>query len=93
MFFERALEEMSYSAEFDLPLILLVIRAKGELDSETTRRLLEALRTAELATLPAPSELAAALQNTNVDGGRAVERRIRKFLPCPPDAPVTFEPG
>jgi hypothetical protein len=40
------------SAEFELPLSPLVIRTKGELDPETTRLLLEALRTAELITSP-----------------------------------------
>jgi GGDEF domain-containing protein len=50
------------------------------LDPEMTDRLLEALRTAELVTLPTPSELAVVLQNTNVDGARAVERRLRKIL-------------
>jgi hypothetical protein len=41
--FERALEEeMVLSAEFDLPLTLLVVRAKAGLDPETARRLLGA---------------------------------------------------
>jgi hypothetical protein len=54
--FERALEEeMSLSAEFDLPLTLLVVRAKTGLDPETTRRLLGVFRTAEFVTRPPPS--------------------------------------
>ena len=81
--FERALEEeLSLSAEFDLPLTLLVVRAKTGLDPETTRRLLDALRTAELVALPSPSELAVALQNTDLNGARALERRVRKILPA-----------
>jgi hypothetical protein len=81
-FFERALEEeMSLSAEFDLPLTLLVVRTKHELDPETTRRLLDVLRTAEFATLPNPSELAVILPNTDPDGARAVGRRVREILP------------
>jgi hypothetical protein len=92
-FFERALEEeMSLSAEFDLPLTLLVVRVKGELDPKTTRRLLESLRTAELVTLPTPSELAVALQNTDLDGARAVERRLRKILPDAEVGLATCEP-
>jgi hypothetical protein len=66
-FFERALEEeMSLSAGFDLPLTLLVVRTKHELDPETTRRLLDVLRTAEFATLPNPSELAVILPDADV---------------------------
>jgi hypothetical protein len=100
--FERALaEEMSLSAELDLPLTLLVVRAEDGWTPETIRRLLEALRTADLVTLPTPSELAVALQNTDLNGARAVERRVRKILPeavvglatCEPDdeVPVLLE--
>ena len=81
-YFERALEEeMSMSAEFDLPLTLLLVRAEDELDPETTRRLLDTLRTADLVTLPTPSELAVALPNTDPDGARALGRRVREILP------------
>jgi hypothetical protein len=80
--FERALEEeMALSAEFDLPLTLLVVRAKEDLDPETTSRLLGVFRTAEFVTLPSPSELAVILPNTGPDGARAVERRVRDVLP------------
>jgi hypothetical protein len=80
--FERALEEeMSLSAEFDLPLTLLAVRAKTGLDPETTRRLLGVFRTAEFVTRPSPSELAVILPNTGPDGARAVERRVREVLP------------
>ena len=82
--FKRALkEEMSLSSEFDLPLTLLVVRTEEELDPETTRRLLDALRTAELVTLPTPSELVVALQNTDPGGARAVERRVKRYCPTP----------
>lgn len=80
--FELALEEdMSLSEEFDLPLTLLVVRAKGELDGETTRRLLDVLRAAEPATLPTPSELAVVLPNTDPDHARAVQSRAMEVLP------------
>jgi hypothetical protein len=89
--FERALEEeMSLSAEFDLPLTLLAVRAKTGLDPETTRRLLGVFRTAEFVTRPAPSELAVILPNTGPDGARAVERRVREVLP---DADVGLATG
>ena len=81
-YFEKALEEeMSMSAEFDLPLTLLLVRAENGLDLRTTRRLLGTLRTADLVTLPTPSELAVALPNTDPDGARAVGRRVREILP------------
>ena len=80
--FERALqEEMSLSAEFDLPLTLLTVRAETGLDPETTRRLLGVFRSAEFVTRPASSELAVILPNTDPDGARAVERRVREVLP------------
>jgi hypothetical protein len=80
--FERALEEeMSLSAKFDLPLTLLVVRTEDGSDPETTRRLFEVFRTAEFVTRPNPSELAVILPNTDSDGARADERRVRKVLP------------
>ena len=55
--FERALEEeLSLSAEFDLPLTLLSVRARAGLDPETTRRLLGVFRTAEFVTQPTDTE-------------------------------------
>jgi hypothetical protein len=93
-FFERALkEEMALSSEFDLPLSLLIVRVEGGLDHETTRRLLGALRTAELATLPTPTELAVALQNTDLNGARALKRRLQKILPDADIGLATYEPG
>ena len=92
--FERALEEeMSLSAEFDLPLTLLVVRAKTGLDPGTTRRLLGVFRTAEFVTRPTSSELAVILPNTGPDGARAVERRVREVLPDAEVGLATREPG
>ena len=91
--FERALEEeMSLSAEFGLPLTLLVVRVEGGFDPEKTRRLLDVLRTAELVALPTPSELVVVLQNTDPNGARAVERRVRKILPDADVGLATHEP-
>ncbi len=91
--FERALEEeMALSAEFDLPLTLLVVRATTGLDPETTRRLLGVFRTAEFVTRPASSELAVILPNTGPDGARAVERRVREVLPDADVGLATREP-
>jgi hypothetical protein len=92
--FERALEEeMSLSAEYDLPLTLLVVRAQGDLDPGTIRRLLGVLRTAELATLLNPSELAVMLPNTDLDGARAVVLRVRGVLPDADVGLANREPG
>ena len=92
--FERALEEeMALSAEFDLPLTLLVVRANTGLDPETTRRLLGAFPTAEFLTLPTPSELAVILPNTGPEGARADERRVREVLPDADIGQATREPG
>ena len=81
-YFELALkEDMSLSDAFDLPLTLLVVRVKGEFDRETTRRVLDVLRTAEPVTLPTPSELAVVLPNTTPQRARAVAGRTCDVLP------------
>ena len=80
--FELALkEDMSLSDAFDLPLTLMVVRVKGEFDRETTRRVLDVLRTAEPVTLPTPSELVVVLPNTTPERARAVESRTLGVLP------------
>ena len=83
---------MALSAEFDLPLTLLVVRAKEDLDPETTRLLLGVFRTAEFVTRPSPSELAVILPNTDPHGARAVERRVRDVLPDVDVGLATREP-
>src|SRR5215217_6405622 len=92
--FELALEEeeVALSAEFDLPLTLLVIRAKSEPDPETASRLLEIFRTAEFVTMPDPSEIAVILPNTDPHGARALERRVRRVLPDADVGLATREP-
>ena len=84
---------MSLSAEFDLPLTLMVMRVRGMLDSETTRRLFGVLRIAEPVTLPTPSEVAIVLQNTDLGGARALERRVREILPDAYFGLAIFQPG
>ena len=71
----------------------MVVRARGGLAPETTRRLLGVLRSAELATLPNPAELAVMLPNTDPDGASAVERRVREVLPDAEVGLATREPG
>ena len=84
---------MSLSDTFDLPLTLMVVRARGDFDRETTRRLLDVLRTAEPATLPTPSELAVVLPNTGPDSARAVESRALKVLPDARVGLAVYQPG
>lgn len=92
--FELALEEdMSLSDEFGLPLTVIVVRAKGGLDPQTTRRLLDVLRTAEPATLPTPSELAVVLPNTGPDSAHAVESRALEVLPDARVGLAVYQPG
>ncbi len=80
--FEKALgEEVSVSAEFELPLAVLVAGAKGEWEEDALRRALGTLRTADLVTKPDPSELLVALPNTGTAEARVVEERIREAVP------------
>jgi hypothetical protein len=92
--FERALEEeMSVSAEFDLPLTMMVVRVGGVLDAETTLRLLDTLRAADLVAIPSASELAVVLPNTTPDGAGALERRVRRVLPEAGIGLAVYEPN
>lgn len=72
-------EEISVSTEFDLPLSVLV--AVLEWTPESTRRALDALRTADLIAQTADDELAIALPNTISENARVVERRLRSAIP------------
>lgn len=80
--FERLLaEEVSVSAEFGLPLALMVLVADGEWDSEPVERAVRTLRAADLISRTEPSVLAVALPNTGPEATRAVERRLLKTVP------------
>jgi PleD family two-component response regulator len=96
---------MSVLAEFDLPLILLVVRAEGGLDPRddppVARRLARrGSRNVAEPTLPSRYEFAVALPNTAPDvapdvaraGDRAVERRVREVLPDAAIGVATGEP-
>jgi hypothetical protein len=72
-------EEISVSTEFDLPLSVLV--AVLDWTPESTRRALDALRTADLVTRTADDEIAIALPNTVSENARVVERRLRDAIP------------
>ena len=92
--FEWALEEeMLVSAEFDLPLTLLVARAEDGWDPEATRRVLDSLRAADLVAQLHPRELAIVLPNTAPGSARAVETRVRKALPSARVGLAAYEPG
>lgn len=80
--FEKALrEEISVSAEFDLPLTVLDLNVEGGWREEDVRKTLDALRVADLVAQPEPEELLVALPNTVNTAARAVEERLRKIVP------------
>jgi len=80
--FEEALrEELSVSADFDLPLSALALRAGESFGPEAVQRALEALRVADLICQPDPAEMLVVLPNTKAQDARVVEERLRKALP------------
>ena len=80
--FENALrEEISVSAEFDLPLSVLALRTEGSWEEGDIRRALDALRTADLVARPGSEELLVVLPNTKTTDARVVEERLRKAVP------------
>ncbi len=81
--FEKNLrEEVSVSAEFDLPLAALALVVEGRWQEEDIRRALDALRAADLvALLPASDKLLIALPNTKTADARVVEERLREAVP------------
>ncbi len=80
--FEKALrEDISVSAEFDLPLTVLVLVIEDGWGEDCVRRALDVLRTADLVAQPSDEELLVALPNTRTADAQAVERRLRDALP------------
>lgn len=80
--FRNALsEEMVVSADFSLPLTLLVVVLDRGWDEESIGRAVGTLRAADLVSRPAPSGLLVALPNTDPENARAAERRIREGVP------------
>ena len=80
--FERALgEEVSVSAEFDLPLCVLVARSEHKWPPEAARQVVSVLRAGDLVAQPEPVEVIVALPNTEYTDAKVVEPRLRKALP------------
>lgn len=80
--FERALEEEALiSTEFDLPLCVIVARARTRVLREAARQVVAVLRAADLVAKPEPTEIAVALPNTEFADAEVVERRLSKTLP------------
>jgi hypothetical protein len=80
--FENALrEEVSISAEFDLPLAALALIVEGGWQEDDVRRALDTLRAADLVALPAGGEFLVALPNTRPADSRVVEERLRGTVP------------
>ena len=92
--FEKALrEEISVSAEFDLPLSVLALLMQGGWEEVTVRRALDALRAADLIAQPDPEELLIALPNTKTADARVVEERLRKAVPEAAFGVAAYERG
>ncbi len=80
--FEKSLrEEVSVSAEFDLPLAALALVVEGGWQEEDIRRALDALRAVDLVAQPAAAELLVALPNTRIADAQVVEERLREAVP------------
>jgi hypothetical protein len=80
--FEKTLrEEVSVSAEFDLPLAALALVVEGGWQEEDVRRALDTLRAVDLVVQPAAEELLVALPNTRTADARVVEERLREAVP------------
>ena len=81
-FFEEALgEEILVSSEFVLPISVLALRVGGGWSAEAARRVLDALRTADLVCQTEPDEILVALPNTETNDALVVEERLRVAVP------------
>jgi hypothetical protein len=80
--FKRALrEEAAVSAEFDLPLCVVVASSRSGWSPETEHRVVGVLRAGDLVACPEHAEICVALPNTELADAEAVERRLREILP------------
>ncbi|CAN5152067.1 hypothetical protein BH24ACT19_BH24ACT19_21520 [soil metagenome] len=80
--FEKTLrEEVSVSADFDLPLAALALVIEGGWQEEDIRQALDALRAVDLVAQPAAAELLVALPNTRIADAQVVEERLREAVP------------
>ncbi len=80
--FEKALEEeISVSAEFDLPMTLFHARVEGGWGEDAIRRALDSLRAVDLIALPDPVEILIVLPNTSAEVARVVEERLERAVP------------
>jgi hypothetical protein len=79
--FEKTLrEEVSVSAEFDLPLAALALVVEDCWQEEDVRRSLDTLRAVDLVAQPAAEGLLVALPNTGLADARVVEERLREAI-------------
>lgn len=80
--FEKTLrEEVSVSAEFDLPLAALALVVEDGWQEEDVRRALDTLRAVDLVAQPAAEEFLVALPNTGLADAQVVEERLREAIP------------
>ena len=92
--FEKTLrEEVSVSAEFDLPLAALALVVEDGWQEEDVRRALDTLRVVDLVAQPAAEELLVALPNTGLADAQVVEQRLREAIPKAPAGVVPYRQG
>lgn len=80
-FYESVREEVRISSEFDLPLGALCVRLSDGPDEDLTRRLLDGIRTADLAAAVSAGEIAVVLPNTSSENTRLVAERLLAVIP------------
>lgn len=90
-------EEIQVSSDFGLPLCVLAVRMPGvtcgDPEGEGFRRLLDALRLADLTTAASRGELTVALPNTSSESASLVAERLRAVEPGAEIREAAYDPG
>lgn len=90
-------EEITVSSQFGLPLCILAVSppdaASANPESLEIRRLLDALRIADLATVSSLGELTVALPNTSPENASRIAGRLREAAPGSSIREAVYSPG
>lgn len=90
-------EEIQVSSEFGLPLCILAVRLPGvtcaDPEGEEFRRMLDALRIADLTTAASLGRLTVALPNTSPESAALVAERLRVVEPGAEIREAAYVPG
>jgi hypothetical protein len=90
-------EEIQVSSEFGLPLCILAVRLPvvtgADPEGEEFRRMLDALRIADLTTASSRVGLTAALPNTSPESASLVAERLRALEPGAEIREAAYTPG